>query len=219
MSRSALIAFKNAGCKYGRRSVVEGVSFDLFPGEIILLVGPNAAGKSTLLKIAAGLIGPQTGEVSRRREIRIGYLAHDSFIYSDLSAFDNLKFWAGFHGDRSSENDLLQVLRRVQLERSAWEKAGGFSRGMVQRLSLARVLLLNPEVVLLDEPGTGLDAESKKILFREVMQARDGGTGIIWVSHDLQADSGKADAVLALEDGKQVFWGPVNEFLTVRDDA
>jgi len=212
MSDSDLLVLRDVGHGFGRGPVFQDVGFNLYSGQVLLLVGPNAAGKSTLLKIAAGIIRPEMGIVERKKGIRLGYLAHESFIYPGLSALENLKFWAGFHGEKHDEREILQVLERVGLERSAWEQAGSFSRGMSQRLSLARILLLSPGVLLLDEPGSGLDADSKQILLREISRARERGAGIVWVSHDFRTDAHRADRVLALNNGRQGFLGTPADF-------
>ncbi len=176
-----------------------------------MLVGPNAAGKSTLLKVACGLLRPSSGETHFARNARIGYLAHESFIYPGLSALENLKFWSAFYGDRCPEKEILHALKRVGLERSARENAGSFSRGMAQRLSLARLLLTSPSIILLDEPDSGLDNSSMQVLVREIGHARQQGAGIIWVSHDLNRDRDKADKILELQGGEQSFWGEAKE--------
>ncbi|MFP4658269.1 MAG: ATP-binding cassette domain-containing protein [Desulfonatronovibrionaceae bacterium] len=219
MSDSALLVLENVGHGFGRGAVFADVGLVLEPGQVILVVGPNAAGKSTLLKMAAGIIRPDSGRIILKKGIRVGYLAHESFIYPGLSALENLKFWSGFYGERHSEQDILEVLRRVGLERSAWEPAESFSRGMAQRLSLARVLLLTPGVVLLDEPGSGLDSDSRRILAREVRLARERGAGIIWVSHDLGRDASEADRILALGEGRQLFWGRFEDYSPEARDA
>lgn len=212
MSDSDLLVLKDVSHGFGRGPVFRDVGFILGPGQVLLLVGANAAGKSTLLKIAAGIIRPEKGGVEHKKGIRLGYLAHESFIYPGLSALENLKFWAGFYGEKPDERKFFQVLERVGLERSAWERAGSFSRGMSQRLSLARILLLSPALMLLDEPGSGLDADSRQILVREVSRAREHGAGIVWVSHDFRSDAQGADRILALKNGRQSFLGSPAKF-------
>lgn len=197
---------------YGNRLVIKDVSFKAAPGTVTLLAGPNGAGKSTLLKLMAGLSRPSAGSVERGvAEDSLGYLGHQTFIYPELTAFENLAFWARLHGlapERCTEEALLAALDRMELKRFAFERAGGFSRGMAQRLNLARVLLLSPSLLLLDEPGTGLDTRSMAILHREIAAARDRGAGIVWISHSVAEDLVRADHVLAIAEKRVAYSGP-----------
>ncbi|MBZ2171305.1 ABC transporter ATP-binding protein [Nitratidesulfovibrio sp. SRB-5] len=202
---------------YGNRLVIKDVSFDIHPGTVTLLAGPNGAGKSTLLKLMAGLSRPSAGSVERGiAEDALGYLGHQTFIYPELTAFENLAFWARLHGlapERCSEDALLAALERMELKRFAFERAGGFSRGMAQRLNLARVLLLSPSLLLLDEPGTGLDTRSMAILHREIAAARDRGAGIVWISHSVAEDLARADQVLAIAEKRVTYSGPAADYV------
>ncbi|NHZ48835.1 ABC transporter ATP-binding protein [Nitratidesulfovibrio liaohensis] len=202
---------------YGNRLVIKDVSFEVSPGTVTLLAGPNGAGKSTLLKLMAGLSRPSVGSVERGiADEALGYLGHQTFIYPELTAFENLAFWARLHGlaqERCSEEALLAALERMELKRFAFERAGGFSRGMAQRLNLARVLLLSPSLLLLDEPGTGLDTRSMAILHREIAAARDRGAGIVWISHSVAEDLARADRVLAIADKRVVYSGPAADYV------
>lgn len=202
---------------YGNRLVIKDVSFEVSPGTVTLLAGPNGAGKSTLLKLMAGLSRPSSGNVERGiADEALGYLGHQTFIYPELTAFENLAFWARLHGlapERCSEDALLAALERMELKRFAFERAGGFSRGMAQRLNLARVLLLSPSLLLLDEPGTGLDTRSMAILHREIAAARDRGAGIVWISHSVAEDLARADRVLAIAEKRVVYSGPAADYV------
>ncbi|WP_035069062.1 ABC transporter ATP-binding protein [Nitratidesulfovibrio termitidis] len=202
---------------YGNRLVIKDVSFEVSPGTVTLLAGPNGAGKSTLLKLMAGLSRPSSGNVERGiADEALGYLGHQTFIYPELTAFENLAFWARLHGlapERCSEDALLAALERMELKRFAFERAGGFSRGMAQRLNLARVLLLSPSLLLLDEPGTGLDTRSMAILHREIAAARDRGAGIVWISHSVTEDLARADRVLAIAEKRVVYSGPAADYV------
>lgn len=193
---------------YGPRLIFKDVSLDLRPGSVTLLAGANGAGKTTLLKIMAGLIRPSAGEVARtsrhfgssgEQEAAIGYLGHRTFLYPGLSALENLAFWASLHGRRHQNEDLLAALQRMELDAFAEEKAGGFSRGMLQRLSLARFFLLEPDLLLLDEPGTGLDARSQAMLRREITEAAARKAAVVWITHSPRENVALADRVAMLE--------------------
>jgi heme exporter protein A len=123
-------------------------------------------------------------------------------VYPGLTALENLAFWKNAQGLRLAEADLMKLLERVGLERHAHERAGIFSRGMAQRLNLARALLPDPELLLLDEPGTGLDSRAAAMLREEIARARQRGAGVVWISHDVAADAPLADRVLTLSQGR-----------------
>lgn len=198
---------------YGTRLVIKDVSLTIEAGTVTLLAGANGAGKSTLLKIMAGLSRPNAGNVERTvPDERLGYLGHQTFIYPDLTALENLAFWSSLHDLATGEKALLDALDRMELKRFAHERAGGFSRGMAQRLNLARLLLLEPRLILLDEPGTGLDVRSLGILHREIATAREGGAGLVWISHSVASDLVRADRVVAIGDRRVAYDGPAAEY-------
>ena len=144
---------------YGDRIVLRDVNASFAAGSISLLAGNNGAGKSTLLRIVAGLARATSGTVRFADPAPVtAYLGHATFLYPGLSALENLAFWNGVHELRLSRHELLGLLDHVGLAAHAHERAGIFSRGMAQRLNLARVLMLQADLLLLDEPGTGLDA-------------------------------------------------------------
>lgn len=198
---------------FDQRLVFKDVDLRIKPGTVTLVAGPNGAGKTTLMKIISGLIGPSMGMVDLNvSRDKIAFLGHQTFIYSGLSALDNLKFWAGVYSIERSSQDFMDLLKIVGLKAFALEKAGNFSRGMSQRLSLARVLMLSPLLMLLDEPGTGLDAESRKILRENIVESSRNGSAIVWVSHTLEEDLDLSDAVIFLENKKVSFYGPTMDF-------
>jgi heme exporter protein A len=210
---NALLTVKRAAKFYGQKLVFKEVSCRVSPGEILLVAGPNGAGKSTLMRIMAGLSKPSAGEVVLDLEPeKTAYLGHATFIYPGLSALANLKFWGTMYGLSPSRAGLMALLERVGLDRAAEEKAGSFSRGMAQRLNLARIYLVEPKLIFLDEPGTGLDPKSLATLRTEITGFRDRGTGVVWISHHVTEDAALADTVLALG-GRQVeYFGPASGF-------
>ncbi len=212
-----LIALRDVDKDFGERAVLRRISLSVAPGAITLIVGSNGAGKSTLLRIMAGLCSPDAGTVERSCET-LGYLGHATFLYPGLSALENLAFWHRAAGYDPSEPELLAALARVELERFADEKAGNFSRGMAQRLNLARALLPEPDLLLLDEPGTGLDRRSRALLRRETTAARARGAGVVWVSHDA-ADLADADRVILLARKKIAFDGSAQAYAGLEEEA
>jgi heme exporter protein A len=202
---------------YGPLRAVDGVSFSLEQGEFLTIFGPNGAGKTTLLRLLAGAVRPSGGEVRIAGErvdphettwrARIGVLSHQTFLYAHLTALENLRFYAALYGVRGSER-VRWSLARVGLEERADSRVHTFSRGMRQRLALARTLLHDPELVLLDEPYTGLDAHAAAVL-REVLGAlKDGRRSVVMVTHNLAEGLELADRVSIQVRGRFVHQGP-----------
>jgi len=209
----AVLTVKRAAKFFGNKLVFKEVSCELGPGEIMLVAGPNGAGKSTLMRIMAGLSKPSAGDVALNLEPEdVAYLGHATFIYPGLTALENLKFWGSMYGLSPSREELMALLGRVGLERAAEEKAGSFSRGMAQRLNLARIYQVDPKLIFLDEPGTGLDPKSLATLRKEITGFRDRGISVIWISHHVAEDTALADKVLALGGKKVAYFGPASDF-------
>ncbi|MFP4315189.1 MAG: ATP-binding cassette domain-containing protein [Desulfovibrionales bacterium] len=203
-----VLAAEGVSKRFGTRWVLQEITFSLGAGEVMLVVGPNGAGKSTLLKILSGAITPAGGIVTQSvPRDQIAYMGHRTFLYPRLTTLENLRFWATLYGRRFSKDQAVTMLKRTGLVHVLHEEVGHFSRGMAQRLSLARMLLIDPMVLLLDEPGTGLDPGSRTILAEEIGAARDRGKSVIWVSHDPERDAGLADRILALESKRVAYLG------------
>lgn len=199
---------------YGPLPAVRGVDFALAEGEFLTLFGPNGAGKTTLLRIVAGLARPTRGEVriageetgggddSWRR--RIGVLSHQTFLYPGLTAAENLEFYARLYGlDRRRER-VAEGLEAVGLAERRDDRVRGFSRGMQQRLALARTLLHDPQLVLLDEPYTGLDPHASAMLNRTLRRLRDERRTVLLVTHNLSQGLELADRVAVQVGGRWV---------------
>lgn len=219
-----LLSLRHITHFYGSRLIFKDVSLDIASGSVTLLAGANGAGKSTLLRIMAGLVQPSSGEVvsgqgKSGEAVPVAYLGHNTFLYPELTALENLAFWSAMHGTKRPRASYMDMLERVELTSFAEEKAKSFSRGMAQRLNLARVFLQNPELLLLDEPATGLDTRSTGILFREIAAARATGAGIVWITHSLADDLHRADMAAILENRKLAFYGTAHECITLLRDG
>jgi ABC-type multidrug transport system, ATPase component len=202
------LAVRGVGKFFGSRLVLRDVNASARAGEALLVVGGNGAGKTTLLKIMAGLSRASAGEVDVRVEPQASaYLGHATFLYPRLSAAANLLFWGRMYGLAPERAAIEAVLDRVGLARVGDEPAGTFSRGMAQRLNLARVFLVGPKLVFLDEPGTGLDPASQELLRREIENLKASGAAVVWVSHHLAADLPFAERVLYLKDTRVAYFG------------
>lgn len=195
-----VLLFENISKIYDLRLLYKNVSFCLYPGQTALITGKNGSGKSTLLKMTAELTKPSHGKISCAAEKEeIGYLGHQTFIYPHLSAYENLYFWTKAFQKNVSEQDILAVLKKVFLEKFSYDKAGIFSRGMAQRLNIARIILQKPRLLLLDEPSTGLDKESQELFYRVIQEFQAQNACILWVSHNPQKDMEFATHVLHIE--------------------
>ncbi len=190
-----MIALHHVTKSYGPLILFKDVSARFEKGRVHLVAGRNGCGKSTLLRLMGGLSACTSGDVVLdAEEPRTGYLGHATFLYPGLTAMENLAFWQRAAGLPVRREELLDMLEHVNLLPFAHSRAGVFSRGMAQRLSLARVLLTRPGILLLDEPETGLDAASRQMLAAEVDDARRRGACVLWVSHQ-EAARDLADVV------------------------
>ncbi len=192
----------NIAKNFGGRLLYKNVNFELYPQSIHLLQGKNGSGKSTLFKILCGLLEQDAGTISTDLNIsEVGYLAHSSFFYPQLSALENLKFWHKMHSGKSlSDKEYLEILEKVGIGRFAYENIKIFSRGMVQKLSIARLLAQKPKLYLFDEPTTGLDTEARKFLVEQILWAKQEGFCTFWISHDIEKDKEFADYLHIIED-------------------
>ena len=221
---------------YGAKVIFKDVSCAFASGSVSLLVGGNGAGKSTLMRIMAGLSRPSAGSVRlaesgpRAEGPRLGYLGHATFLYPGLTALENLAFWRTAHGLRLSGAGLSAMLERVGLAAHAHERAGIFSRGMAQRLNLARVLMLEPDLLLLDEPAAGMNPQETLELASFIREIRDHfQKTILLIEHHMDLVMGIADRIYVLDFGKLIAQGTPEEiqnnervidaYLGVADDA
>ena len=195
--------------RFGRTAALRGLDLELANGSTLAVLGANGAGKSTLLRMIAGLARPSSGslEVAGRpatsREARrcIGYVGHAKLLYPSLTARENLLFAARLYGLRDGAQRADAALAREGLAEVAGRLAGGFSRGMAQRLSIARGLIHEPEILLLDEPYTGLDRRSAERLAERIASLRGEGRTILWVTHDPERAARDSDRALVLAGG------------------
>jgi len=200
---------------YGPVRAVNHVSFRLGAGEFLSVFGPNGAGKTSLLRLLAGGLRPTSGEVrvsgipltvgDRAARARIGILSHLSFLYGRLTAHENLRFYGRLHGLGDLDSRVPDRLADIGLERYADSPVDTLSRGTVQRLAVARALLHDPEIVLLDEPYTGLDAYAGAMLQELLSALKEGGRTVVMVTHNLGQGLELADRVAIQVRGSFVF--------------
>ena len=200
--------------QYGFNPVLRGVNLHVPAGAFVTLVGPNGAGKSTLMRIVATLLKPTAGEVkiggwlmpqfSDRGRRHIGLVSHQTLLYGDLTAAENLLFFAKLYQLDHSQDRVAQALKRVGLAARERDAVRTFSRGMMQRLTIARATLHEPDVLLLDEPYTGLDQDASALLDSLLKRESENGRTILMITHDLVHGLNLCDRVAILSRGKIV---------------
>jgi len=197
---------------FGRRRALSRITFQTPKGSILGLLGPNGAGKSTMLAVLATLLRPSSGAVrygthtavasGAALRARIGILGHDLFLYPELTARENLAFFAGLYGAENPQSAADAALQRSGLADRADDPVASFSRGMRQRVGLERALIHGPRLVLLDEPFTGLDDASTAALVARLQGLRESDAIVVLATHDLDLAEGLLDTALFLRDGR-----------------
>ena len=184
--------------RYGDTRVLRGLDFELERGGFLVVTGPNGAGKTTLLRLCAGLAVPTGGTLEVEPErAGIGFLGHEPLVYRELTALENLDLYGRLYRVPERRERIGMLLERFGLWDARGDLVGSYSRGMTQRLALCRVLLHDPEVVVLDEPYTALDAEGADLLDRELDALRPG-RALVVSTHDPARVERLATARLAL---------------------
>lgn len=202
---------------FGARRALDGVDLAVPRGAFVTVFGPNGAGKTTLLRILATLSRPTSGSLEllgtdalhddpRQLREHIGMISHRSMVYADLTARENLLFFARLYGVAEPEGRVADLLELVELDHRANDQAGTFSRGMSQRLSIARALINDPDLILLDEPYAGLDPHGMRLLDELIERIRPGRT-FVMVSHDLDRGYALCTHALILARGRVVLHG------------
>jgi ABC-type multidrug transport system ATPase subunit len=212
MTSSRQPALRASGLRYayGERVAVDDVSFEVAPGEILGFLGPNGAGKSTTIKMLTGLLPAQAGRIEilgmalprdrQRIQARIGVVFEEKNLYPSLSARENLRFHARLFGLRTP--DLDGLLDRVGLAGRADDRVAGYSKGMRQRLMVARALVNAPDLLFLDEPTDGLDPVSARAIRELIRQEAQRGVAVFLTTHDMYEADALSDRVAFINDGR-----------------
>jgi len=190
-----MIIVKKLVKRFGLKTVLRGVDFEVQPGEFVALLGPNGAGKTTFLRILASLSRPSFGEVhiagyklpqqAAQVRARLGVVSHLPLLYGDLSAEENLRFYARLYGFTNYQSRITEILEMVGLETRRRDLVRTFSRGMQQRLAIGRAIFHDPDVMLFDEPYTGLDQDASSMLDNVLEVVAAQGRTVVMTSHDL----------------------------------
>jgi ABC-type multidrug transport system ATPase subunit len=206
---SPVIKLSNLIKQFGRFAALRGVTAEFDRGKFYVIVGDNGAGKTTLLRALAGLAHPTRGTVSilgkRPHEAcrAIGYMAHPSLLYDEMSGLENLRYFARLY-DIAGDNRCFQVIRSVGLDPELSRPVGKYSQGMRQRMSLARAILHDPQILLLDEPFSNVDVHSAREMVGLLKGMRDAGRTIFVVTHQAALLEGVADEFVGMQYGQIV---------------
>ena len=193
-----MISARGLGRRFGSKRVLRDLDLEVRAGELLLVTGPNGSGKSTLLALIAGLLAPTEGEIEvDLPRGRLGYLAHEALVYKELTPLENLDLYGRLYHVPERRETIGALLERFGLWEARHQRVGSFSRGMQQRLALCRVLLHGPELLLLDEPYSGLDA-SARTLVDDVLSEAAGSRTLVVASHEPEHIRPLATQALAL---------------------
>lgn len=206
-----MIAINGLNKTIGEKTILRNVSLQVEKGETIGVLGPNGAGKSTILKIIGGLMKPSSGTVEiegvtikenpLETKSKIGFLAHNSYLYDHFSPLENLKFFGKLYNVDNCEVKAKELIREVGLTYFMHEPVRSFSRGMIQRLAIARAIIHDPEILILDEPHTGLDQQAVKLLNNVILKMKAKGSTILMVTHDFEQTVETCDRIIILKNG------------------
>ncbi len=221
MMTTPLIEVTRLRKAFGRHRVLKGIDMRIEAGSSVVMFGPNGAGKTTFLRILATLSKPTSGTVrvagvdirDNPEGIRqyLGLVGHAPLLYDDLTAYENLRFYARLYGMEASGERIRELLERVGLWHRRHDLVRTFSRGMVQRMAIARALLHNPPILLLDEPDTGLDPQAAEMMTDLLREIGGSERTIIMTTHHLERGLALADRVLILVGGEIVFDQPASD--------
>jgi len=214
-SKTPTINLKGVTKSFGNRIVLEAISFQLTAGESLCICGVNAAGKTTLLRIIAALLQPTEGTVeicgfnlkTQTRKIKplVGAIMHQSMVYPQLTVIENLRFFAELYGLKNSNTRIQQLLEQMRLTPYRYDTPAILSRGINQRLAIARALIHNPDILLADEPFTALDSQAAGDLITILQNFKNQGGTVIMTTHHIDLSLNCCDKVAVLHDQKFIF--------------
>jgi heme exporter protein A len=209
-------------CKtYGHVEALRDLDLHLESGVFLTIFGPNGAGKTTLMKVLSTLTRPTEGSalVGGKDVVRdaaavrklVGVISHNTYLYAQLTGLENLEFYARMYRVHGGRERALMLLSKMELSKRMHDRVATYSRGMQQRLSVARALLHDPALLLLDEPYTGLDQHASRVLAEVLEGLRDGARTVVMTTHNLQEGLSGCDRVAIMVDGRLVFNRGISE--------
>lgn len=216
-SQTLVLQVQGLTKSFGSHLALRGIDLEVKPGESIVICGPNGAGKTTLIKVLATIMNPSSGRVlvdglslkGNAEEIRrrVGVVTHQTFLYSNLTAYENLRFYSRMYDVPTVKERIHEVVAMVGMTSRLYDRVGTLSRGMQQRLSIARSLLHKPSIMLLDEPETGLDQPAVSMLWEALQAEEEGKRTIILTTISLERGLELGERLLILNQGKIVYQG------------
>ena len=214
MTRSTTILASNISKAFGKKKVISHLSLSVVQGECVLLLGANGSGKTTLMKVLATLFTIDEGDLvidglnlsgnECLIRSRIGFLGHEPLVYSHLTVKENLRFYSVLHQISSQNSKTCDVMEFVGLASYRDIQAGMLSHGLIKRISMARIMLYRPKILLLDEPETGLDKTGIVVLEKLIKENKSNGGSVIIATHNPEITGSLADKILVLNDGKAI---------------
>jgi heme exporter protein A len=214
---ASLLSLEKVVKRYGDKTALHPLDIEISEGEFLTVLGANGAGKSTLLKIISQQMRPSSGNISYKGaniktlgeayRAKLGVISHQPFLYEGLSAYDNLLFYARLYRIKNPAQRAKEVLTRVELKGRMHDPVRTYSRGMLQRASIARALINSPEIIFLDEPYTGLDRHASYVLTDILKEQAGKQSTVILVTHDLALGYELASKLLILNKGQVVHYG------------
>jgi len=200
---------------FGRIQALNGIDLRLKKGDFLTIFGPNGAGKTTLLRILSSITKPTTGKVivagyditKEPQMVRgsIGFISHQPYLYESLNALENISFFASMYGISNSEQRAIEVIKKVGLESRMYDLVRTYSGGMKQRLAVARAIVHDPKILLLDEPYTGLDQHGSKIFSEMLGMLKTHKRTILMTTHNISEGLELSDRIAIINSGKIVF--------------
>ena len=200
---------------FGENRVLRGIDLQVSRGECLVIFGPNAAGKTTLLKILATLLKPSAGSMfldgidiqDKSVPIRhkISLVSHQTYLYSDLTVFENLRFYGKMYDIMDLEKRIREIISWAQLESRLYDRVGTLSRGLQQRASIARAVLHNPSILFLDEPEVGLDPHASAMVRDVLGDINSGSRTVVMTTHNLEQGLELGDSIIILDRGRVVY--------------
>lgn len=215
LHQTPLISLRQAVKTFGYLQALKKVDLDIYQGKSVTIFGPNGAGKSTLLKVLSMQSRLSSGEIlyngtsykklSDDFRKNFGIISHQLFLYDNLSVIENLKFYGSLYGIDYPEKKGEELLKQLDIYKRKDDLVRTLSRGMLQRVSIARALIHNPEIIFLDEPYTGLDNHSAQTLSTILKEQLKNNKTIIMVTHEIETGLSFADTVIIMNKGKIVY--------------
>ncbi len=216
-SQARVIEVQGLTKSFGNHLALRGIDLEVRQGESVVILGPNGAGKTTLIKVLASIMNPSSGRVmvdglnlkNNAEDIRrkIGVVTHQTFLYSNLTAYENLEFYSRMYDVPGVKERIHEVVAMVGMTSRLYDRVGTLSRGMQQRLSIARSLLHKPAIMLLDEPEMGLDQQAISMLWEALPIEGGEKRTIILTTHNLERGLELGERLLILDNGRIVYEG------------